>query len=227
MKKLFLMLIVVLVSNQAMACKCVPKSIEEQIKGADSIFSGIVTSYESKNGMIYFTFKVTKTWKGNSSTTNVISTDMSFCGFNFELNTEYVVFALHGATRLCRGNEKISETKITTILNYRLDNEYRNSLGTSIKTELNQNEIYFLNSFSKNFDFKNKRVAFVEDETPSNKKIFFEKWNELTFSQLIIFNGIEKDKSGGYDVVIVTNRKKGITKKFRNQLVRDLKEKGV
>lgn len=225
MRELLLILIVVLGSSQAKACKCVPKSIEEQIKGADLIFSGTLTSYESHNDSTFFSFQVTKTWKGNKSTTNVISTTMSFCGSAFELNKEYIVFSLKNATYRCRINEQVGETPLVTILNYKLDSVFRNSLGASSQTELNKNEVYFLNSFSKNFDFSNKRVAFAKNEILIDKKIFFDNWNELGYDRIVILSSAEKDKSGGYDVVVVTNGQKDVTKKFRNRLVKNLKNK--
>jgi len=90
---------------------------EEEIKNADLIFSGVVTSYESKDELIYFTFQVTKTWKGDSMAERIIISDNSSCGAGFGLDQEYVVFSIKGRTDHCWSNERVHDCNFIGVLN--------------------------------------------------------------------------------------------------------------
>ena len=91
--------------KEAYACSCVaPDSPQEELQEFDAVFSGMVTRIEEKNpnadivfsaDPVFVTFDVNTVWKGLQSDTITIQTALmsASCGFNFEDNLEYVVYA--------------------------------------------------------------------------------------------------------------------------------------
>lgn len=109
MKKFFIVLAVVLfvfpfTINNAHACSCIaPPGPEDARDEASAVFSGIVTSVNEGNALGGFggfemknvELMVTKVWKGVSEGQVAVQTSASSasCGFNFEQNEEYIVYA--------------------------------------------------------------------------------------------------------------------------------------
>lgn len=91
--------------NEAYACSCIaPDSPQKELQKFDSVFSGTVTKIEGKppetdtySSMdpVFVTFDVDTVWKGPKSDTITIMTALmdASCGFNFEDNQEYIVYA--------------------------------------------------------------------------------------------------------------------------------------
>ncbi len=112
----FVAFILAFASSQSFACVCVgPESPKENLEWADAVFSGKVIS--AKEGV--YTFEVERVWKGVSES-QVIVKDFSFgsdCGFNFQLNEQYVIFAYTGKTEKvltvdpCTWNQRLKNAK--------------------------------------------------------------------------------------------------------------------
>ena len=93
-------------ANEAYACSCVvPDSPEKELQRHDAVFSGNVISMEELHPTepLYFsgdpvvvTFEIDKIWKGlNSSDSITVHTAQSSasCGYGFETNQKYIVYA--------------------------------------------------------------------------------------------------------------------------------------
>lgn len=227
MSRLLITISLSIISIQAFGCKCAFVSINEEIQRSDLVFSGKVTKKERTNGYYSFTFATIKTWKGAENNINVIVTDESSisCGADFKLAEEYIIFSTNGRTDKCRGNELVRNSYVIGIVNFSCDSAFKNSVGVNDSGILNQPEAEYFNSIfspivKDTFDFTDKKVAFVETGTLTNKKRYFETWGDQeTVSQLILLTVNEKQESGGYDAIIVSWRKAGVNKRFRRQLI--------
>ena len=93
--------------NEAHACSCMaPESPEKELERFQAVFSGTVTDIEKTNPSepvfsdtdpVLVTFDVKRIWKGledkNSNVTVTTSASSASCGFYFQENVEYVVYA--------------------------------------------------------------------------------------------------------------------------------------
>ena len=84
-----------LISAQAFACSCRRMTVEEAIEAADVIFWGRAISIEREDRRIVATIDVGKRYKGEVKGTVRVSTRSvgTACGFGFEVEESYVVFA--------------------------------------------------------------------------------------------------------------------------------------
>ena len=109
------------------------------------------------------------------------------------------------------------------------------SCGLTTVAELNKHEAdYFNKSLEKqrkNFDFKNKKVAFAYGnfgKSMISKKEYFDEWGRDYFKNdihvaniLYTLNSEEKELSGGYDAIIISWAKV-IRPKDREKIVKKL-----
>lgn len=90
-----------LTNGIAYGCSCMqPLSPDEELPNYEAVFSGMVTQIQNlsesqERGPILFTFDVDNVWKGDKKETITIKTAQSSasCGFNFEENQKYIVYA--------------------------------------------------------------------------------------------------------------------------------------
>ena len=80
------------------SCSCLePPSPEEAFGDADAVFSGLVTNIVQDDSGYYYevTFQTIDVWKGEDSEEITILTDIyeDTCGYNFQINNEYLVYA--------------------------------------------------------------------------------------------------------------------------------------
>ena len=90
-----------LTSQIAYGCSCMqPLSPDEEFSNYDAVFSGIATKNQDWTATYnlspaFYTFDVDRVWKGVLKDTITIKTAQSSaaCGFNFEENQKYIVYA--------------------------------------------------------------------------------------------------------------------------------------
>lgn len=87
------------------ACSCIPPgTVDEELEKSTAVFRGTVLNKEIQNkdsslnssaAPVAVLFDVKETWKGVDQSKVVIYTNLSSasCGFEFELNGEYIVYA--------------------------------------------------------------------------------------------------------------------------------------
>lgn len=102
----------------ALACSCVPFTLEERAERASAVFTGVVTRVSafpfgancSSAAPVSVTFDVETVYKGEVGRTIVVQTVASgaSCGFTFEHGKRYTVFPWSYEGKLdaglCRGN---------------------------------------------------------------------------------------------------------------------------
>jgi hypothetical protein len=105
----------VVVPRTGYACSCAESpSVEEELKQKTAVFSGKVIKIEEKNKLIRSSadpvsvlFEVKHSWKGVNQSQVMVYTAMSSasCGYEFNLKTEYLVYAYgeenHLITSIC------------------------------------------------------------------------------------------------------------------------------
>lgn len=87
----------------ASACSCVyPDPPQESLKKSTAVFAGKVTNMDIPNGIVISSadpvivnFDVSEIWKGPDYRTLIVTTarDGASCGYSFEQNEEYIVYA--------------------------------------------------------------------------------------------------------------------------------------
>ncbi len=130
MKKLLVITtsLLILNTNSAQACSCLPTTPKQSLEGSSAVFSGRVIDVveqtsdraESSNSLdsgFKVTFEVSKVWKGkNERRVAVMTSDSSAsCGYSFEEGKEYLVYASNQEaklqTGLCSGTKLLSEAQ--------------------------------------------------------------------------------------------------------------------
>ena len=126
MKKLFLIFVVVLSLfllnlDFATACSCIEQSVSQQIAQSEFIFIGKVTKINrpiftlDSSDPIKVTLDVSKGFKGSFGDSIAVLTtqDSASCGYSFEENGEYLVYATSENgnlnTNLCTGTKRLDE----------------------------------------------------------------------------------------------------------------------
>ncbi|MBD0382529.1 hypothetical protein [Paenibacillus sedimenti] len=117
-------MLLILPENKAFACSCAGGSVAERLSGSNAVFSGkVIDVGKSVKGDIgrlrEYTFQVHKSWKGATvDTITIYSYDGSeaSCGFAFDMNGTYLVYAYMGQngwlqTNFCNGNLKDAEAQ--------------------------------------------------------------------------------------------------------------------
>ena len=91
--------------NAAYACSCmIPESPNDSLQKSDAVFSGKAIGIEEKNqndlafssmDPVLVTFDVDRVWKGENGSPITIQTRQSSasCGYSFEENSHYLVYA--------------------------------------------------------------------------------------------------------------------------------------
>ncbi|WP_409973740.1 hypothetical protein [Bacillus sp. Bva_UNVM-123] len=92
--------------NTSFACDCVePYPVKDELNRSSAVFSGKVVKIEDENKNKLFQssadpiavqFEVKETWKGLNQKQILVYTERSSasCGYEFDLNNEYLVFAM-------------------------------------------------------------------------------------------------------------------------------------
>ena len=110
------------------------------------------------------------------------------------------------------------------------------SCGIDDNAFLNRYEIEcFQNSTSRDIDFKDKKIAFFYGNYGKNritKKEYFDRWGKKYFhqksrvsNQYLLFSEEEKERSSGYDIVIVSWSKIRISERMRRRIIKKLSRK--
>lgn len=216
-------------SPAALACRCLPVTFEEELQRSEQVFTGTVIKRTEKDYVAYFLFKVTSAYKGEIKDTITIQSRVGgpACGVNFEVGKDYVVYASESHTNSCRRNERVEKSKDVLKLKFLLDKDFNSGLGQTASPDLNDKESDYFNqklqSRRGDFSFDKKKVAFVISGSFITKQDYFTKWGDKdAVTDLIILNESEKQKTNGYDAIIVLWRKQGIGKSFRKKTIRKL-----
>ena len=83
-------------TRPAYACSCLqPPAPNQALADARAVFSGKVTNIQQDRYTLNVTFEVDQQWKGDEAETIVIQTATSSatCGYPFEVNQTYLVYA--------------------------------------------------------------------------------------------------------------------------------------
>lgn len=125
MKKLVFLCIVLFGSlfggvSSSYACSCMmPADPLTSMQESDAVFSGKVTQISTGSRQNTISFEVEKNWKGAENSTIQITTNdtSAACGYNFEEDKEYVVYAYQNeneslAVSLCSRTAEFSQASI-------------------------------------------------------------------------------------------------------------------
>jgi hypothetical protein len=92
--------LILLASGNGLACDCNTLSRSESFNVSDSVFSGRVVRVEDSGANRLFTFKVEQSLKGDNAGEAVISSGLTNCDYDFNLDGNYVVYARRSEGRL-------------------------------------------------------------------------------------------------------------------------------
>ena len=102
---LLFLIIIGFFPRQASACSCaIPESVKDELNRKTAVFSGKVIKMKDVNRLSYIKssgdpikvlFDVNESWKGIDTSQVIVSAARSSasCGYEFELNKEYLVYA--------------------------------------------------------------------------------------------------------------------------------------
>jgi len=229
MRKTSLIIIATLWTLASHACECRNLTLSEEVAQADQVFIGIVLKKETIEYRVYYTFSISKIFKGHKNDTLTIKTGIGGpdCGMIFEVGETYLVYSAYKQTSRCRRNALAKNNADIDKLKYLFDISFSSDIGKTSNPVLTANEATYFNSDlltqRNDFDFHAKKVAFVLDGSFIDKEQYFKNWggNKIV-SNLIILTEEEKQKANGYDAIIVLWRKKGVSKGFRKRLIKRL-----
>ncbi|WP_282958215.1 hypothetical protein [Halalkalibaculum roseum] len=136
-KSLLLLSVTVLCSySLALACDCIPHSMEEDFESVDFVIQGKVTDIKDldysniestlayrlnpeyvDSAGYYVEINVSQKFKGSVPDTIIITPSWSGCDFFFRINSEYVIFGYrnsdgHYHTNICTKTFKLDDTKL-------------------------------------------------------------------------------------------------------------------
>jgi len=227
MKQLFLFILAAAGSLNSMACRCHRAIFTQEVAQSDLIFIGTVLKKDSSD-KAYYLFAVSKVFKGSYSDTVTISTGFGGpdCGMKFETGTTYLVYANHKRTSWCSRNHLANSNTDEGKLKYLFDSSFSNETGKNTDPLLTASEAAYFNSElltqRNQFDFRQKKVAFVSNRSLINKQRYFTFWGgKDAVNNLLILTETEKQQCG-YDAIIVSWNKQVITDRFRRRLVKQL-----
>jgi hypothetical protein len=107
-------------SGAALACSCAPPPAPKvALERATAVFAGKVTSVEEKGHQKQVTFEVRRSWKGIAGDTVMVTTasHSAACGFNFEVQKEYLVYGSKGenaeflSTNICTRTKPLAQAR--------------------------------------------------------------------------------------------------------------------
>lgn len=121
-----LWLLLALISGRAaLACSCVPPGPPQaEFERAQAVFAGWVVERQGPQGgfqssaePVSYLFQVEQTWKGPNQSQIVVASPASSasCGYEFEFNRQYLVYAFKGedglSTNLCSRTRPVVEAE--------------------------------------------------------------------------------------------------------------------
>lgn len=228
MKQTLLLLLAIIAIQFSYACKCHVLAFSQEVAQADEIFFGTVLK-KTTNEKAYYLFAVSTTFKGQKNDSLTIKTGIGGpdCGMEFEIGKTYLVYSFDRQTSRCRRNAIANNNPDLGKLKYLFDTSFSTDIGKTINPSLTNNEAEYLNyelfSQRKDFDFKEKKVAFVLSKSFISKQQYFKNWGgKEAVSTLIILATEEKQKTNGYDAIIVLWNKQTISEGFRKRLISKL-----
>lgn len=228
MKQTILVLLATIATVTSHACRCNILTFSEEVAQADQIFIGTVLKKNTAD-KAYYLFNVLKTFKGNGDDTLTIKTGFGGpdCGMVFEVGKTYLVYSHNKQTTWCRRNALANNKADITKPKYLFDNSFSDDIGKATNSDLTNNEAEYFNAEllkqRKDFDFQGKKVAFVLGGSFIDKLQYFKNWGgKDVVNSLIILTDEEKQKANGYNAIIVSWRKQGVSNGFRKRLLKKL-----
>jgi hypothetical protein len=211
------------------ACRCVlGETFTQEVAQSDQIFTGTVLK-KTLAEKVYYLFSISQVFKGDKFDTLTIRTGFGRpdCGMVFEAGKEYVVYAYNKQTTRCHRNSLANHNADINKLKYLFDTSFSNGIGKTISPALTDNEAEYFNAEfekqRKDFDFHEKKVAFVLGSSFIDKQQYFKNWGGTDIAtNLIILTDEEKHKTNGYDAIIASWRKQGVSKRFRRRLIKKM-----
>ncbi|MBL7735141.1 MAG: hypothetical protein JNL51_06760 [Chitinophagaceae bacterium] len=228
MKQTLLIILATIGILTSYACKCYRATFTEEVSQADQIFIGTALKKTSTDKTHYL-FSISQMFKGVKQDTLTILTGLGGpdCGMEFEIGKTYVVYASNKQTNRCRRNSLADSNTDLGKLKYLFQTDFSANIGVTTNSVLTDNEAYFFNSEllaqRKDFDFHQKKVAFVLSGSFIDKQQYFKNWGDKdVVNSLILLTEEEKQKANGYDAIIVSWRKQGVSNSFKKRLLKKL-----
>lgn len=234
MRKHFLILFILFeffTHNIATACKCYFRNFKDESDNSDLIFKGFVINKNSMNGKVFYTFRLSQTWKGQSSKNIIIETNSGgqACGQTFTFDSEYVVYSNNLTTSRCSRNSLASTCADIARLNYKYSISFQKDIAVDASPILSKSEGDYFNTLFINIsdtayriNFTNKKVAFYYGKIMT-KKEFFEQYGSIEapigFEK---FSEKEIKQSGGYSGIISFHRKMRFSKRAKKKIIEQL-----
>lgn len=224
-------------TDETKACKCAEISFSNDSDNADLIFRGILLGKQDSIsiGKAFYTFKITKIWKGQSYQSLIIKTNYGgqACGASFEIDKEYLIFANNLETSRCRRNSEVSTSPDISRLDYKYIKSYRQQIATDTFPILSKQEseyfntivksgIYIHGDISNSVDFTDKKIAFLDNGLISKKEYFMRYGGKGSAMHFEKFTNHEIKESGGYYGIFCMHRKMSLTKRQKRKLVKQL-----
>ena len=203
-------------------------NFSEEISEADQIFVGTVRKKTTAD-KVYYLFSISQIFKGDKADTLTIKTGFGGpdCGMIFEVGKTYLIYSHNKQTTWCRRNALSSNNADINKLKYLFDTTFSGDIGKSPNSVLNDNEAeYLIAELTKqreDFNFQGKKVAFFLGGSFIDKQQYFKDWGgKEVVNNLIILTDKEKQRAKGYDAIIVSWRKQGVSNGFRKKLIKRL-----
>ncbi|RYY16962.1 MAG: hypothetical protein EOO36_10415 [Cytophagaceae bacterium] len=226
MRRTLTALLLGLSASAALACKCLPRNFADQLHDASQVFIGRAVRVNAEKSRCLFA--VTRKFKGAVGDTLTIYSAPSSCRVTFAQGLTYVVFASRGQVQRCGGSSTpVTESDELGKLLYTFRKSFADSLGRDALPLLNPSEATYFDSELQRqrgaFRFAGQRVAFFNDTRRSNKQQYVQQWGGRdVVNTLLVLTPAEKLQSGGFDALIVSWRKQGVSRGFRQRLVKQL-----
>jgi hypothetical protein len=229
MKQALLILLVIISSSlSTYACECFRVTFAQEISRSDHIFIGTAIERTITNKAHYL-FEISKTFKGSKVDTVLINTGLGGpdCEIEFEIGKTYIVYLRDNETNRCSRSAPLKNNPDTGKIKYVFETGFSKEAGRTTNPLLTDNEAEYFNyellAQRNNFDFRQKTVAFVMNDNFIDKQKYFKNWggNDVVNS-LIVLTDDEKQRAKGYDAIIVSWRKQGVSNHFRKRLLRRL-----
>ena len=228
MKQTLLIILATIGTVTSYACRCNILTFSEEIVQADQIFIGTVLKKTTAD-KAYYLFTVSKAFKGENDDSVTIKTGFGGpdCGMVFEVGKTYLVYSHNKQTTWCRRNALANNNADLSKLKYLFDTTFSDDVGKATNPVLTNNEAEYFNAEllkqRRDFDFQGKKVAFVLSGSFIDKQQYFKNWGgKDVANSLIILTDEEKQKVNGYDAIIVSWRKQGVSNGYRKRLLKRL-----
>ncbi len=217
----------------AEACKCAKVLFGKDSDNADLIFQGMVIGkHDSISiGKIFYTFRITKIWKGENSEEVIIKTNYGgqACGAFFEPGKEYVVFSNNLETTSCRRNAELSKCPDVARLDFKYIPSYREKIAIDSSPLLSKIESEYFNTifnriaspfnrFTDSLDFTNKNLVFFNHNSIISKQEFFERYGDKESIYFDKNSDYNPNSETSFYGITVTDRKMALSKKMKRKL---------